>query len=67
MKLLSNAIHSNNFRNYSAYPLFCPIAALKVLIYTYKLRAFALLLNKLEGNLSSNGLRWVVTDFQREN
>jgi hypothetical protein len=30
--------------NYSAYPLFCPIALLKVLIYTCKLRAFALLL-----------------------
>ncbi len=43
------------FGNYSAYLLFCPIAALKVLIYTCKLRAFALLLNKIEGNLSSSG------------
>ncbi len=38
--------------NYSAYPLFCPIAVWKALIYTCKLRAFALLLDKIEGNLS---------------
>jgi hypothetical protein len=30
--------------SYSAYPLFCPIAELKVLIYTCKHHAFALLL-----------------------
>gem|GEM_PF-5116807 len=42
------------FCNNSAYPLFCPIAALKVLIYTCKLRVIALLLSKIAGNLSSH-------------
>ncbi|MEE9344792.1 MAG: hypothetical protein V3U88_04225, partial [Methylococcales bacterium] len=36
-----------------AYSLFCPIAVWKMLIYTYQLRTFTLLLSKIVGNLSS--------------
>jgi len=39
--------------NYSACLLVYPNAVLKVLTYTYKFRAFALPVNKLEGKLSS--------------
>ncbi len=38
-------------RNYSNYPLFILITALRVIIYICKLSAFAMLLSKIEDNL----------------
>ncbi len=45
--LMHSPVKFINNGNYLDFPLVCPIAALKMLIYTYKLCVFALLLNKL--------------------
>ena len=51
--------------NYSAYLLLCQIAVLKALIYSCKLRAFALLLYKTEGNLSRYDYAYVVSKISQ--